>query len=177
TAFWQVNLEQDVVIDHVVVIFQKGNTSQRKQQKRRNGYSIIVTDSPTYLPMTSANTCYNDKDPDLSAENHENRSCSIIGKYVTIYNQRKTLSGPNYSKNAVLELCEVHVMGCPLTKYGTECKEDCPENCKNRLCFPRNGTCMKGCSPGYLPPKCGQGFQTKKKRFLNWLFENSIGEV
>ncbi|XP_021340000.1 multiple epidermal growth factor-like domains protein 11 [Mizuhopecten yessoensis] len=154
TTFWQVDLEQTVVIDHVEVIFRKGGNDQNTHQTRRNGYSIIVTASSTYLPITQADICYSDTNPALSSANHENQSCSNIGRYVTLYNQRETLSGSDYSNNAVLELCEVKVMGCPINKHGPNCAEDCPANCTNNLCFPGNGTCMQGCEPGYTGSTC-----------------------
>ncbi|XP_021356824.1 multiple epidermal growth factor-like domains protein 10 isoform X2 [Mizuhopecten yessoensis] len=154
TTFWQVDLEQRVVIDHVEVISRRGGIGQRTHQIRRNGYSIIVTASSRYLPITQADICYSDTDPALSSANHENQSCSNIGRYITFYNQRETLSGSDYSLDAVLELCEVKVMGCPINKHGLNCSEDCPARCTNNLCFPGNGTCMRGCKPGYTGSAC-----------------------
>ncbi|XP_033739052.1 uncharacterized protein LOC117326413 [Pecten maximus] len=154
TAFWQVDLDQTVVLDHVKVISRRGGSGQLTHQRRRNGYSILVSRSSTYLPMTPNNTCYSDTDPSLSVRNNETQWCSNIGSYVTIYNQRNTLSGRTYSRNAVLELCEVMVMGCPIHKHGDNCMENCPQNCYENMCFPRNGTCMKGCLPGYKGSTC-----------------------
>ncbi|XP_033737460.1 receptor-type tyrosine-protein phosphatase epsilon-like [Pecten maximus] len=46
------------------------------------------------------------------------------------------------------------VMGCPIHKHGDNCMENCPQNCYENMCFPRNGTCMKGCLPGYKGSTC-----------------------
>ncbi|XP_069128394.1 receptor-type tyrosine-protein phosphatase F-like [Argopecten irradians] len=151
TAFWQVDLGQTVVVDHVEVIFGTGK-KKKSHELRRNGYSIIVSRTPTYLPRTRDNTCY--RDTDRTSKAHDNRTCSNIGRYVTIYNDRIDLNGPRYSVNAVLELCEVKVMGCPRRKFGDICGQTCSDNCKDAFCFPRNGTCMKGCSAGYIGDTC-----------------------
>ncbi|XP_069126032.1 uncharacterized protein [Argopecten irradians] len=106
-AFWQVDLAQDVVLDHVEIIFWRGiNIAGHK--RRRNGYSIIVSETPAYLPRTRDNTCY--RNTDFSSGFRDKRSCSNIGRYVTIYNERKTPRSSEFSRFAILELCEVKVM-------------------------------------------------------------------
>ncbi|XP_069126038.1 receptor-type tyrosine-protein phosphatase epsilon-like [Argopecten irradians] len=150
-AFWQVDLAQEVVLDHVEIIFRRG-LDIAEHKRRRNGYSIIVSETSTYLPRTRDNTCYSDTD--LSSGFRDNRSCSNIGRYVTIYNERTSLRPPRYSGFAILELCEVKVIGCRITTHGVDCRENCPTNCIDFMCFPGNGTCMRGCRPGYKGDAC-----------------------
>ncbi|XP_069126030.1 uncharacterized protein [Argopecten irradians] len=150
-AFWQVDLAQDVVLDHVEIIFWRGiNIAGHK--RRRNGYSIIVSETPAYLPRTRDNTCY--RNTDFSSGFRDKRSCSNIGRYVTIYNERKTPRSSEFSRFAILELCEVKVMGCPINTQRIHCRENCPTTCVDFLCFPGNGTCMRGCRPGYQGHEC-----------------------
>ncbi|XP_062572449.1 receptor-type tyrosine-protein phosphatase alpha-like [Saccostrea cucullata] len=81
----------------------------------------------------------------------------LVGDYVTVYNNRTVRPlPPGYSNSAILELCEVEVIGCPRGLYGISCQLSCPVNCQEGTCDPDTGSCYKGCSAGYTGSLCNE---------------------
>ncbi|XP_078324907.1 receptor-type tyrosine-protein phosphatase alpha-like [Crassostrea virginica] len=81
----------------------------------------------------------------------------VLGDYVTIYNNRTNRPLPNlYTNSAVLELCEVTVLGCPRGWYGPSCQLGCPGKCLESTCDPETGRCYRGCQTGYTGNLCNQ---------------------
>ena len=53
-------------------------------------------------------------------------------------------------------------VGCQIGTYGENCKEHCGLCLNNDDCYHVNGTCVKGCLPGYMGDKC----KTRKLPFF-----------
>ncbi|XP_052087932.1 multiple epidermal growth factor-like domains protein 10 isoform X2 [Mytilus californianus] len=56
---------------------------------------------------------------------------------------------------AMLELCEIGVVGCPPTHYGPVCTYSCPQNCQGP-CDLESGNCIFGCFNGWTGYTCEQ---------------------
>ncbi|CAC5387616.1 PLXNB [Mytilus coruscus] len=59
---------------------------------------------------------------------------------------------PIYDKSS-LEICEIGIVGCPLTYYTPFCNKMCPVNCRGP-CDIETGTCKFGCSSGWIGDTC-----------------------
>lgn len=47
---------------------------------------------------------------------------------------------------------------CTTGWYGQNCSMECSDHClDNDTCFHVNGTCLRGCAPGYRGPTCSTG--------------------
>lgn len=47
---------------------------------------------------------------------------------------------------------------CTTGWYGQNCSMECSGHClDNDTCFHVNGTCLRGCAPGYREPTCSKG--------------------
>ncbi|XP_021367656.1 multiple epidermal growth factor-like domains protein 10, partial [Mizuhopecten yessoensis] len=105
--------------------------------------------------------CFHDdtKDPELPSFN-QSRCCPVDGRYVIFYNMCPADNGPKsyryYSTtNAVLELCEVQVFGCPVNRFGSTCSGIC--HCGVGGCDPDTGLCdVTGCQSGWMGPHCSE---------------------
>lgn len=65
---------------------------------------------------------------------------------------------------------------CTTGWYGQNCSMECSGHClDNDACFNVNGTCLRGCAPGYRGPTCSKGTLSKLKEslFLSALLLNS----
>ncbi|XP_076072679.1 uncharacterized protein LOC143044511 isoform X2 [Mytilus galloprovincialis] len=62
---------------------------------------------------------------------------------------------PSQGTSAELEVCEIGILGCPPSHYGTVCNKLCPGNC-NGPCDLETGNCIFGCLNGWIGNKCEQ---------------------
>ncbi|XP_063443552.1 multiple epidermal growth factor-like domains protein 11 isoform X2 [Mytilus trossulus] len=62
---------------------------------------------------------------------------------------------PSQGTSAELEVCEIGILGCPPSNYGTVCNKLCPGNC-NGPCDLETGKCIFGCLNGWIGNNCEQ---------------------
>ncbi|XP_062576058.1 uncharacterized protein LOC134237898 [Saccostrea cucullata] len=124
-----------------VKIWYRGDKrNESENTKRLKGFSIRLSKSPEPIPIEK---CYQDPGneslPVMIA-----RPCKGVARYVWFYTDKNNGGG------VFLEICEVHVYGCPEKHYGENCSR-C-SRCKD-TCDVITGKCS--CTnPGYKPPKC-----------------------
>ncbi|XP_069128366.1 platelet endothelial aggregation receptor 1-like [Argopecten irradians] len=140
-AWWQVDLQQQSVIETVHIIYRDQNLL-----KRLAGFQIYLSNTSDWR---SGVRCYQDQSTSLDllfAKQYV--ACQGVAQYLTIYSDRRTHTYTWYSTKAILELCEVYIYGCPLGKFGNgNCNEDCID-CLDSLCHPTSGICDT-CASGY----------------------------
>ncbi|XP_060073690.1 receptor-type tyrosine-protein phosphatase kappa-like [Ylistrum balloti] len=160
TVWWRVDLGQISTITTIEIIYRANF------QQRLAGYHLYVsntTDSPTQGVL-----CFEDKSSTREAVSlGVIHSCPYVGRYVTIYNYRSTPKRYEwYENSAVLELCEVTVLGCATGFYGNgNCNEVCPGSCYGGNCNPITGSCLY-CSPGKYGVVCDRNCSTNCKNSL-----------
>ncbi|XP_021357543.1 cell death abnormality protein 1-like [Mizuhopecten yessoensis] len=155
-AWWRVDLQQMSRIKTINI------TYRQLYPFRLSGFYLYVSNTTDVDNLQyTGHLCYHDdtKDPDLPLFN-QSRSCPVDGKYVIFYNRRPADNGPKshlyYSTtDAVVELCEVQVFGCPLNRFGINCVSTC--HCGIGGCNPDTGLCdVTGCHSGWIGPTCSE---------------------
>ncbi|XP_021369737.1 uncharacterized protein LOC110460865 isoform X4 [Mizuhopecten yessoensis] len=162
-AWWQVDLEGLIVMEYVKIYYR----DQVYQQRQRfGGYQIYQSNTSDWR---NGSLCHKDTTVTAAALSLTPQiQCTGSAQYLTIYSDRRSGGISWYSSNAILELCEVEVFGCPLGKYGDRnCDSDCNLGCANTLCDPVTGECAS-CTPGYYGSHCNQTclFNCKDNRCL-----------
>ncbi|XP_033739083.1 scavenger receptor class F member 1-like [Pecten maximus] len=179
-VWWQVDLQQQYVIETVTIIYRDQGTL-----KRLAGFEIYLSNTPDW---TSGEPCYQDTTANLASMSAtQSVTCPGVARYVTIYNNRRVKAYTWYSDQAYLELCEVYVNGCQFGKYGngncdnvcTSCAGNrchptsgscdtcaagsyragdhcvqCPQNCAGNTCASTSGACSMGCLAGFSGIYC-----------------------
>ncbi|XP_060079884.1 protein draper-like [Ylistrum balloti] len=175
-VWWQVDLQQQSVIESVYIIYRNEGTLYRLA-----GFEIYLSYTSDWRKGVRCYKDYTDNLQSMSAT--QNVSCSGVARYVTIYNDRRMKSKSWYSDDAVLDLCEVNVYecspgfsgtycrcplnckdaSCPLPTgyctecfdsfYGDRCNLTCPSNCLTNVCARSNGQCT-ACKPGFFGTHC-----------------------
>ncbi|XP_060565264.1 multiple epidermal growth factor-like domains protein 6, partial [Ruditapes philippinarum] len=72
-----------------------------------------------------------------------------------------TISTADVSMDASRVIKEIGVSKQEL-RFGTECREICPVNCKDGYCNHVNGNCIYRCNPGYQGDRCERNCQALK---------------
>ncbi|XP_060083189.1 protein draper-like, partial [Ylistrum balloti] len=160
TVWWRVDLGQRSTIDTIQIIYRAGFG------ERLGGYHLYIsnnTDSPT-----NGVRCYEDTSTtEATVQLNIIHQCPYVGRYVTVYNYRNV--PPRYTwydARAVLELCEVIVLGCAAGHYGDgNCEKDCPETCYGGNCNPKSGSCFY-CFPRKYGSACDMDCSTNCKGSL-----------
>ncbi|OWF42103.1 Receptor-type tyrosine-protein phosphatase mu [Mizuhopecten yessoensis] len=149
-AWWRVDLMQIKTIQYITIYYRSGSGY------RFGGYSVYVSNSTD--PTPQGILCYKDNSS-LSEDVNLNPThlCPYVAQYVTVYNHREEPKRHDwYSNDAVLELCEVQVLGCPIGKYGNgNCNNYCSESCYRGNCNAITGSCFY-CFPGMFGDFCEQ---------------------
>ncbi|KAL5020904.1 hypothetical protein ScPMuIL_000059, partial [Solemya velum] len=117
------------------------NQTDRMSQYTSDGNINSFRDSSVHLsPDCTSNAVYTqpNRDPPLI----QTISVDGVGEYVTVCKH-----------NTVLHMCEVLVMGCPYSHYGSQCNLSCG-HCDEVWCDLSNGTCPGECKSQYTGPKC-----------------------
>ncbi|XP_069128406.1 fucolectin-5-like [Argopecten irradians] len=140
-AWWQVDLQQQFVIETVHILYRDDGTLDRLA-----GFEIYLSNTSVFR---SEERCYQDNTASLGLMTAiQNVTCTGVGQYVTIYNDRRVKAESWYSDDAILELCEVFIYGCTLGKFGNgHCNDDCLD-CLSNICHPTSGIC-DNCAAGY----------------------------
>ncbi|XP_069128409.1 cell death abnormality protein 1-like, partial [Argopecten irradians] len=143
-VWWQVDLRQQSVIERVKIIYRNEDLTLT----RLGGFEIYLSDTSDWR---SGERCYKDNTASLELMSAtQDVACVGVGQYVTLYNNRTVKTRSWYYHDAVFELCEVYVFGCPYGKFGNgHCNDDCL-NCN--ICLPTSGECY--CYDGYYGPTC-----------------------
>ncbi|CAC5379813.1 Tyrosine-protein phosphatase non-receptor type 5,Receptor-type tyrosine-protein phosphatase R,Receptor-type tyrosine-protein phosphatase eta,Tyrosine-protein phosphatase 10D,Tyrosine-protein phosphatase non-receptor type 7,Receptor-type tyrosine-protein phosphatase O,Receptor-type tyrosine-protein phosphatase beta [Mytilus coruscus] len=63
---------------------------------------------------------------------------------------------PIMKGTSVVDLCEIEIGGCPVGKYGVNCKMNCSANCISKSCDLYNGNCTYGCTDGWVNERCNE---------------------
>ncbi|CAC5395241.1 unnamed protein product [Mytilus coruscus] len=108
-----------------------------------DGFKLYVTNTSTIPP--DGYLCYEDSDPGLPNVT-QTIPCYQLGKFVIYYDSKGYDIGYG-TRGPFVELCYVIINGCPTYRWGSNCEEFCVENCKERNCYPNNGSCVWGCNP------------------------------
>ncbi|XP_056017463.1 multiple epidermal growth factor-like domains protein 11 [Ostrea edulis] len=126
-----------------------------RQRGRAAGFSLYVSNTTI---KEDGYLCYKNGQelPPLDFST----TCVKHGRYVIFYNER--LGGitypTGYETAAVhTELCEVTVTGCEESDvFGYNCDLPCPINCQESRCDIVNGTCLVGCTAGWVGYFCNK---------------------
>ncbi|XP_078330673.1 uncharacterized protein LOC144624647 [Crassostrea virginica] len=152
TVWWRVDLGGVYNIYSVNILFKNYVGQEIRQRGRFAGFSLYVSINGS---TNNFSLCYKDG-PHLPILNLT-ITCITSGRYVTFYNERLdgTTYPTGYELNLVYtELCEVTVQGCERSGvYGYKCDQQCPTNCKDKVCHIQKGTCF-GCKPGWTNTTC-----------------------
>ncbi|XP_021355665.1 multiple epidermal growth factor-like domains protein 10, partial [Mizuhopecten yessoensis] len=143
-AWWQVDLEGLIVMEYVKIYYRNEGY---QQQERFGGYQIYQSNTSDWQ---NGHLCHKDTTSTPATLSLTPQiQCTGSAKFLTIYSDRRAGGLVWYSNNAILELCEVEVYGCPLGKYGDgNCDSDCDVGCAKSLCDPVTGGCAN-CAVGY----------------------------
>ena len=57
---------------------------------------------------------------------------------------------------------------CDIGKYGIGCSKTCGVCLNNETCYHINGTCLRGCAPGYKGIECTDGCNIKSRAKLHF---------
>ncbi|XP_078330677.1 uncharacterized protein LOC144624651 [Crassostrea virginica] len=138
TVWWRVDLRGVYNIYSVNILFKNYEGHEIRQRGRFAGFSLYVS-----INGSTNNSSLRYKDgPHLPILNLT-ITCIKSGRYVTFYNERLdgTTYPTEYELNLVYtELCEVTVQGCERSGvYGYECDQQCPTNCKDKVCHIQKG--------------------------------------
>ncbi|XP_060070341.1 multiple epidermal growth factor-like domains protein 10 [Ylistrum balloti] len=156
-AWWSVDLQHISRIKTIKV------TYRQLYPFRLSGFYLYVSNTSVLNGQRNTwHMCYHDdiKDPDLLPSFNQSRPCIVDGQYVIFYNKRPADNEPKnhiyYSPtNAVVELCEVQVFGCPINRFGPGCNKRC--NCGVGGCDPDTGRCdVTGCQKGWTGRSCSE---------------------
>ncbi|XP_069128580.1 fucolectin-5-like [Argopecten irradians] len=144
-AWWRVDLQQMTRIKSINITYRE------LYPFRLSGFHLYVANTTAMNNLSNTgHLCYHDntRDPALPSFN-QSRPCNVDGRYVIFYNKRPADNGPKshvyYSTTeAVVELCEVQVFGCPMNTFGPTCYTPC--HCGRGGCDPDTGICdVIGC--------------------------------
>ncbi|OWF55545.1 Scavenger receptor class F member 1 [Mizuhopecten yessoensis] len=151
-ALWQVDLGKLSTISYITIY----NRDEGVQFPRRlAGYQLYLSNTSDW---SQGILCYEDKSNNWTeVEMVVTHRCPYVAKFVTIYNYRNDPARHDwYEDNAVLELCEVQVFGCPIRKYGNgNCNQTCSDKCYGGNCDASTGSCFY-CLPGKWSHTCDQ---------------------
>ncbi|XP_060070342.1 receptor-type tyrosine-protein phosphatase gamma-like [Ylistrum balloti] len=154
-AWWEVDLQ------HMSRIKSINVTYRELYPFRLSGFYIYVSNTTVLHDQRDTwHLCYHDdiKDPDLLPSFNQSRPCIVDGRYVIFFNKRPADNEPKNhryysSTNAVVELCEVQVFGCPINRFGLGCDKRC--YCGVGGCDPDTGLCdVTGCQSGWTGQTC-----------------------
>ncbi|CAG2229402.1 unnamed protein product [Mytilus edulis] len=108
-----------------------------------DGFKLYVTNTSTIPP--DGYLCYEDPGPGLPSIT-QTIPCNQLGKYVIYYDDKGSFH-VNRDIGPIVELCYVAINGCQKSFWGSDCQNNCAENCRQQNCFPGNGSCVWGCNP------------------------------
>ncbi|XP_065940920.1 uncharacterized protein [Magallana gigas] len=155
TASWNVDLGKIMSIHHVDIYYSKESDSEYESTSRGTfaGFSLYISNSTN---LNNESLCYHRlQNGTNSPPSVMSIQCEMIGRYVTIYNERlpEQTYPDYYSSTAELELCEVEVYGCQgISQYGDYCLT-CPSTCPDARCNMSTGSCFQ-CLDGFTGDNC-----------------------
>eukprot|EP00105_Crassostrea_gigas_P041897 XP_019926045.1 PREDICTED: uncharacterized protein LOC105335938 isoform X2 [Crassostrea gigas] len=174
TASWNVDLGKIMSIHHVDIYYRKESDSEYESTYRGffAGFSLYISNSTN---PDSESLCYHRlQNGTNSPPSVMSIQCEMIGRYVTIYNERlpEQTYPEYYSSTAELELCEVEVYGCQgISQYGDYCLT-CPSTCPDARCNMSTGSCFQ-CLDGFTGDNCTERDRCMANFFKIYL--NALG--
>uniref|UniRef100_K1PD74 Multiple epidermal growth factor-like domains 6 n=1 Tax=Magallana gigas TaxID=29159 RepID=K1PD74_MAGGI len=143
-AWWQVDLQGASILS--VQITYAENSADTMA-----GFSVYVSDNSTHF--RNGHLCFHHNASSLPALILEFQ-CRVHGRYFTFYNERRQdVKYPEaYSTYAIVELCEVEILGCERDEGGFTCLP-CSTSCKDEACDIETSECLQ-CYDGYRGPDC-----------------------
>lgn len=150
TATLIVDLGSVASISHINIYYR---TEGSYYVSRMAGYFLYVSNTNS---IDDAHLCFHHDDTLSGIPTiNEKINCSVRGRYVIYYNERRDgVHYPYYySKYAYNEICELEVFGCT-GYFWNNCSTPCSNNCIDK-CDLISGRCDV-CSSGYWGPFCQQ---------------------
>ncbi|XP_056017458.1 receptor-type tyrosine-protein phosphatase epsilon-like [Ostrea edulis] len=155
-TWWYVDLENVLRIYSIRIQFKDyGKQYATRQRGRAAGFSLYVSNTTI---KEDGYLCYKNGQelPTLDFST----TCVKHGRYVIFYNERlHGITYPTGYQTAAVhtELCEVTVTGCEESDvFGYNCDVPCPNNCQESRCDIVNGTCLVGCTAGWVGHFCNK---------------------
>nr|XP_022309675.1 multiple epidermal growth factor-like domains protein 6 [Crassostrea virginica] len=145
-AWWQVDLIGASILSvHITYAQNSADTMA--------GFSVYVSDERNNFK--GGHLCFHHNADTLPAQIGE-FECKVHGRYLTFYNERlPNVQYPDlYSSSAVIQLCEVNILGCERYDGGFSCLP-CSSLCKNSECDISTTKCLH-CYEGYRGTDCTQ---------------------
>ncbi|VDI10733.1 Hypothetical predicted protein [Mytilus galloprovincialis] len=106
--------------------------------------------------MTYSVYCSNTSDSWNNGTELYNGEHPMDNIYVTVVCRYVIYVPPIINRTSKVDVCEIEISGCPLGKYGDNCKMSCSENCKLGSCDLVGGNCTYGCSDGWVSDRCNE---------------------
>nr|XP_034316953.1 uncharacterized protein LOC117686264 [Crassostrea gigas] len=171
TASWYVDLGKIMSIHHVDIYYRKESDSAYESTYRKffAGFSLYISNSTN---PNNESLCYHRlQNGTNSPPSVMSIQCEMVGRYVTIYNERlpEQTYPEYYSSTAELELCEVEVYGCQgISQYGEYCLS-CPSTCPDARCNMSTGSCFY-CLDGFTGENCTESmsYQSHHKNYMQF---------
>ncbi|CAG2257239.1 PTPRT [Mytilus edulis] len=138
-AWWMFTFSfESVYITDITIYYREGFS------RRMDGFKLYVTNTSLTIPPVD-HLCYADPDPG-EPNTTQTIPCYELGKYVIYYDDKGSTESNGRVDGPVIELCYVAINGCQKSRWGSTCQYLCVENCIERHCYPRNGSCVWGCN-------------------------------
>eukprot|EP00105_Crassostrea_gigas_P029092 XP_011450924.1 PREDICTED: multiple epidermal growth factor-like domains protein 10 isoform X2 [Crassostrea gigas] len=145
SVWWKVWLDRPFNVAYLEIFFES------KGYQNATGFSIYTYDTQVFYPLIDPEHLVYQHDPMSGCPaSVMNITVNRVTQGIVYINKRPpgfttTCKGADTAYTSI-NICEVKIMGCDQSKYGVDCRSDCPQKCKHYHCDAFNGSCIHGCS-------------------------------